>query len=176
MKKIAVLFICLLAHVGLHAQVKPYKISMAIKSTSSPQELYKLGKNWFIDKLQCLNKRLVLDDGSQGVIVGQCFFTYQPKVEINSARIKGTVEYTVKLRFRDGWYEYEFSDFRHKGAEISLGLLTDSANCPAAIQGVSDEWKKQVWDDLKAQASAIVKSIIKDMVPEISRQDVSGKL
>ena len=170
MKSILVSYFVLLTIVTANAQLKPLNFSAAVKAESvSAKDLYKKGKNWYNETFQCLNRVLTQDDAAQGVIVGKCTFPYASKVMINSAKTKGEVRYQIKLRFSDGRYQCEISDFRHTGSGISFDLLTQEAAYTKEIPGTSQEWKNQVWNDIKSQAKAHSDAIIKSMIGEISK-------
>ena len=155
-----------------HAQLNPLTFTMAVKAdNTSPKELYKRGKHWFTEVFECSNKKLTLDDANQGVIVGKGTFSYNSKVATNSAKTKGDVEYQVRLRFKEGKYIYEITDFRHTGSGISFGLITEAASCNKNIPGASAQWKNQVWNDLKSQAKVHSKTIVKSLISEISQLD-----
>lgn len=173
MKTILISCLVLIITITASAQPKPLNFSMAIKAddTISPKELYKRGKFWFSDIFDASNKRLTLDNPEQGVIVGTAAFPYSSKVHTGSAKTKGMIEYQVKLRFREARYEYEITDFRHKGSEISFGLITQDATYNSEIAGVSQEWKNEVWDDVKSQIEAHTKTIIKSIITEISKPE-----
>src|SRR5688572_11515225 len=81
MKIILIICFTLFLIVSANAQVKPLTFSMAVKAENVPQkELYKRGKLWFVEKFECSNKMLTLDDATQGVIVAKGTFNYDPKV------------------------------------------------------------------------------------------------
>lgn len=170
MKSILVSCFVLFTIVAVNAQLKPLVFSAAVKAEgASAKDLYKKGKNWYNETFQCSNRVLTQDDAMQGVIVGKCTFPYVSKVMINSAKTKGEVRYQIKLRFSDGRYQCEISDFRHTGSGISFDLLTQEATYTKEIAGVSPEWKTQVWTDIKAQAKAHSDAIIKSMIGEVSK-------
>lgn len=175
MKKSLISYLILFSIITANAQSKPFAFTMGVKADNTSQkDLYKRGKFWYVNIFDGFNKKLIVDNPSQGLLVGKGSFQYDPKVHIGSAKTKGTVEYQVKLRFREGMYEYEITDFRHKGSEISFDLLTQAATCSKEITGVSPEWKNQVWDDIKSQAEAHTKTIIKSLITEISGLDVAN--
>ncbi len=170
MKRILISFFVFFSIITAHAQLKPLTFSMAVKADdTSPKDLYKRGKFWFSDIFQCSNKKLTLDDANNGVIVGKGTFIYNPKVVTSSAKTKGTVEYQVRLRFKEGRYECEITDFRHKGSGISFDLITQDASCSKEIAGASQEWKNQVWNDIKSQAKTSSNAIIKSLISQISK-------
>lgn len=171
MKRILLSAIILFTVITAHAQLKPLTFSMAVKAdkTLATKDLYKQGKHWYGDVFQCSDKKLTLDDPSQGLIVGKCTFQYNPKVAVNSAKTKGTVQYQVRLRFKDGRYECEITDFRHIGSGISFDYITQEASCSKEIAGGSPEWKNQVWNDIKAQAKAHADGILKSFISGISQ-------
>jgi len=176
MKTSLISCLILFSIITAYAQVKPLTFSMGVKAdnTIPPKDLYKRGKLWFSEIFQCSNKTLTLDDPNQGVIAGKGSFPYNPKVTTWSAKTKGAVEYRVKLRFKEGRYEYEITDFRHAGSGISFDLITQEASCNKEITGASSEWKNQVWNDLKSQVDANAKAIIKSLISEISKPGVGN--
>ena len=170
MKRILISSFILLSVMTANAQLKPLTFSAAIKAENTSQkDLYKTGKHWYNEIFQCSNRTLTLDDPIRGVISGKCTFPYTSKVTANSAKTKGEVRYQIKLRFSDGRYQCEISDFRHTGSGISFDLLTEDASCKKEISEVSLEWKNQVWKDIKSQAKAHSDEIIKSMISEISK-------
>jgi len=170
MKRSLISCFFLFSIITANAQLKPLTFSMAVKADKiSPKDLYKRGKFWFSDIFQCSNKKLTLDDANNGVVVGKCSFPYNPKVVTWSAKTKGDVEYQVRLRFKEGRYECEITDFRHKGSGIAFDLITQEASCNKEIAGASSEWKNQVWNDIKSQAKAHANTITKSLISQISQ-------
>lgn len=170
MKSIVLTCAVLFTIASAHAQLKPLTYSAAVKAEGvTGKDLYKKGKNWYNEIFQCSSRVLTQDDAIQGVISSKCSFPYTSKVMINSAKTKGEVRYQIKLRFTDGRYQCEITDFRHTGFGISFDLLTQEATCAKDIPGATPEWKNEVWNDMKAQAKAHADSIIKSMIAEISK-------
>lgn len=170
MKRCLISFFVLFSIITANAQLKPLTFSTAVKADNiSPKDLYKRGKYWFSDIFKCSNKKLTLDDANNGVIVGKGTFAYTPKVVTWSAKTKGTVEYQVRLRFKEGRYECEITDFRHSGSGISFDLITLDTSCKKEIDGTSQEWKNQVWNDIKSQAKANSNTVIKSLISQISK-------
>ena len=171
MKRSLLSFVILFSVLVASAQVKPLTFSVAVKADQklTQKDLYKRSKLWYSDGFQCFNKQLVLDDPAQGVIVGKGSFAYVPKVFVGSAKTKGDIYYKVRLRLNQGRYELEVFDFRHTGSSTSFDLLTQAATCSKEIPGGSVEWKNEVWADIKSQAEANAKAVIKSFIAEMSK-------
>jgi hypothetical protein len=157
---------------------KPLAFSEVVTVVGATKDqLYNAALAWFGDGFGSAKSVLGVQDKLRGRLVAKPSFAYAPKASVGSARIKGTVTYTVTVEEKDGKYRYTIDTFTHEGAPdhgapSSFGLLTTDAKCPYPVEGLTSANKQETWDHLKtlakAQADTLTASLKKRMAEAAS--------
>lgn len=137
-----------------------YEDVVNVKDSASSEELYLRAKKWFAVTYNDAQKVIQLDDRESGVIMGKALIQFNPTVFSGSGLTKGTIDYTIKIEFRDGRYRYTITDFIHK-AKSDWGLITTSEQSP--IKHQTQRWSDNVWNDIKNTISMRMNELINSL-------------
>lgn len=157
----------LICAVSLNAQEQVTYTEVVDANGKTKDELYDMAKMWFTTTYNSANDVLQMDSKESGTIVGKALFKYiYPKL-MGSESVKGTINYTIKLYFKDNKYKYEITDFIHtpyitNTYECSFGLITTDEECDLSISGTK-KWKNDVWNNIKIQIGNNMEPLISSL-------------
>ena len=160
---------------------KPLAFSEVVVEGATKDQLYSAALGWFGDTFGRAKTVLDVQDKERGRLVAKPSFAYAPKTLVGSARIKGTVKYTVTVEVKDGKYRYTIDGFTHEGtpgpggAPSSFGLLTTHAKCPYPVEGPTSAAKQETWEHLKSLAKTEADTLTASLKKRMADATKEGK-
>lgn len=134
MKTLLTLILCLLTAVNSYAQKDTTGLNMPFSngkliytevvnaSSLNKLDLYKNGKQWFVDTFKSPRNVIQSEDKEDGLIVGKgmVYVSYKSMIGVNNLENS----FSIKLECKDGKYRYSFYDMSIE--HESLGTLYPS--------------------------------------------------
>lgn len=133
-----------------------YSEVVKVDSSTSKQELYSRGREWFAKAYNSSNNVLQMDDKDNGKLVGKALIKVYHK--FLGEHPSGYINYTIALYLKDGRYKYEITNFHHTGQIVSAkSTIPDYGPCEGMIntqkamyQGVFNYYLVQTDKDITA--------------------------
>ena len=112
--------------------------SNVVETGKSKNDMYVLGKEWFVNNFKSSNDVIQMDSKEDGIIMGKGFSRI-PWVFMLSTGYYD-LYYTIKLSFKENKYKYEITDFivKYPGATVS-GVYYPPSETPLELTKFSDE-------------------------------------
>ncbi|GEM_PF-1203179 len=134
-------------------------------NNASGDVLYSNALVWFAEFFNDSRAVIETKDREAGIILGDGRFNYTAPSGTKYKDVSGTIEFRIKVMFKEGRSKIELTNFRHKPSfpSYSLGLITDSENYsgPKKSNMLSDKWHQVLWTDLRNDTSIGAEEILK---------------
>lgn len=142
--------------------------------------LYNRALEWFTDHFNNPNVAMQLKDPEVGKIFAKTNVSYEPSKFTmgGTAGARGTIDFAIKIYFKDERFKYEITDFEHipyeNGAK-SFGTLTTSDIPPFQSYMGMKKRATFLWDDLKNLATVTGNTIAQSLKDNLSKESESEK-
>lgn len=142
-------------------------------SNADAKELYAKAKLWIAQTYKDATKVIKHDDPENSILVGKGTMTYSSSVFMGGAGRDGYVNYDIEIACREGRYKYTFSNFRHEGKSMNLGLITNEEMLPSltGLSGGPKKYKKNVSDEARERISSNILPLIASLKTAMETND-----
>ena len=131
--------------------------------------------NWFAVAFN--NSDKVLRTSSEDQLIAKPVIAYIPSMLSDSEPIKGLINYTLTIQFKENKFRYTLSDFFHEGnphatlGPVNFGLLTTDTECPVKTKMLTTQkWRNKVWIDMKDQVDKSVLPLIENLKTALQKK------
>lgn len=135
----------------------------------SQADLFDRAENWLLHVYKSPGKHVQSKDEEDGWIVATGTMNFVQTKGDGPNTTRGNIHYSIKLYAKDGKYRYVFTDFIHS-AHYDFGLITDAKECGCKFPFSFRDWRRRVWNDMKAQMEAHVKTLSASLVETMNRE------
>lgn len=143
-----------------------YTEVVTIDSTTSSEELFSRGREWFAKAYNSSNNVIQMEDKESGKLVGKALMQVYHKA-MGSNYPSGHINYTISLYFKLGRYKYVISDFHHTGQLVGggnripdYGVCEEMINTTHKTMGMSYQ---KTYNNYLSQMDNNIKSLISDL-------------
>lgn len=174
MKPNVFLLVLLLAPFQFSAQDSlEYKFEEVVEIEGISKEyLFLRGKSWFVSTFRDANSVIQEENRTDGIILGKGSFKYEPTIFQSAPLVKGYVNFSISVYFKDGRYKYKLYNFVHESSSNSpnkydFGLITNDKDCPYSPSLIKS-FNNKYWVDIKIQCNEYAKTMITKLKDEMS--------
>jgi hypothetical protein len=150
-----------------------YSEVVTVDSSTSKNELYSRGREWFAKAYKSSTDVLQMDDKESGKIVGKALMQVYHKA-LGSNYKSGYINYTISLYLKDGRYKYEITNFHHTGQYVGdgnsipdYGVCEDMINTTKKTMGMSYQ---KTFNYYLTQMDENIKDLILDLKATMSKK------
>lgn len=155
-----------------------YSEVITVDSSTTKNELYSRGREWFAKAYKSSTDVLQMDDKESGKIVGKALMQVYHKA-LGSNYKSGYINYTISLYLKEGRYKYEITNFHHTGQYVGdgnsipdYGACEDMINTTKKTMGVSYQ---KTFNYYLVQVDQNIKDLISDLKVTMSRKTEEKK-
>jgi hypothetical protein len=150
-----------------------YSEVVTVDSSTTKNELYSRGREWFAKAYKSSTDVLQMDDKESGKIVGKALMQVYHKA-LGSNYKSGYINYTISLYLKDGRYKYEMTNFHHTGQYAGngnsipdYGVCEDMVNTTKKTMGMSYQ---KAFNYYLMQMHENIKDLILDLKTTMSKR------